>query len=179
MWCKTPCLKAVGWPLLRTVSFKYFNHSSHIELLIEELISYEILNQAFDEVHINWATSWQNQQNDCAPSEDSDQLGYPPSLIRVFLCTQWVAMGPRFLQTDSEDSWSDWADAQADLSLRWAHMPFCLFCHEAAQFVWNNLDYRIRTVLNMMLFKGLLYPKVNITLSPIASWCHTPVPSVM
>ena len=23
--------------------------------------------------------------------------------------------------------------AQADLSLRWAHMPFCWFCHEAAQ----------------------------------------------
>ena len=28
--------------------------------------------------------------------------------------------------------WSDWADAQADLSLRWAHMPFCWFCHDAA-----------------------------------------------
>ena len=26
-------------------------------------------------------------------------------------------------------------DAQADLSLCWAHMPFCQFCHEAAQFV--------------------------------------------
>ena len=26
------------------------------------------------------------------------------------------------------------ADAQADLSLRWAHMPFCWFCHEAAHF---------------------------------------------
>ena len=32
----------------------------------------------------NWATSWQNQQNECAPSEDSDQPGHPPSLIRVF-----------------------------------------------------------------------------------------------
>ena len=31
-----------------------------------------------------WAASWQNQQNDCAPSENSDQLGHPPSLIRVF-----------------------------------------------------------------------------------------------
>ena len=27
----------------------------------------------------------------------------------------------------------DWADAQADLSLRWAHMLFCWFCHEVAQ----------------------------------------------
>ena len=28
--------------------------------------------------------------------------------------------------------WSDWADAQADLSVRWVHMPFCWFCHEVA-----------------------------------------------
>ena len=31
-----------------------------------------------------WATTWQNQQNECASSEDSDQPGHPPSLIRVF-----------------------------------------------------------------------------------------------
>ena len=29
--------------------------------------------------------------------------------------------------------WSDWADAQPDLSLRWARMSFCGFCHLAAQ----------------------------------------------
>ena len=32
----------------------------------------------------NWAASWQNQQNDCAPSEDSDQPGHVLGLIRVF-----------------------------------------------------------------------------------------------
>ena len=32
----------------------------------------------------SWAATWQNQQNECAPSEDSDQPGYPLSLIRVF-----------------------------------------------------------------------------------------------
>ena len=31
-----------------------------------------------------WAATWQNQQCDNAPSEDSDQPGHPPSLIRVF-----------------------------------------------------------------------------------------------
>ena len=31
-----------------------------------------------------WAASWQNQQNGCASSEDSDQPGLLPSLIRVF-----------------------------------------------------------------------------------------------
>ena len=42
------------------------------------------------------------------------------------LCAQWVAKGPSFLLADSED-WSDWADAQADLSLRWAHSHFVCF----------------------------------------------------
>ena len=28
--------------------------------------------------------------------------------------------------------WSDWADAQDDLSLRWAHRLVCWFCHAAA-----------------------------------------------
>ena len=29
------------------------------------------------------AATWQNQQNECAPSEDSDQPGHPPSLISL------------------------------------------------------------------------------------------------
>ena len=58
-----------------------------------------------------WATSWQNQQNDCAPSEDSDQPGHPPSLISLrcalngtLLCAQWVVKDPSFLHADSQDS---------------------------------------------------------------------------
>ena len=38
------------------------------------------------------------------PSEDSDQPGHPPSLIRDFACTQRVAKDPSFLHADSEDS---------------------------------------------------------------------------
>ena len=30
------------------------------------------------------AVTWQNQQNECAQSEDSDQPGHLPSLIQVF-----------------------------------------------------------------------------------------------
>ena len=47
-----------------------------------------------------WAASWQNQQNDCAPSEDSDQPGHPlrtqaffmrkaKTLIRLGGCPGW------------------------------------------------------------------------------------------
>ena len=51
---------------------------------------------------IIWAASWQNQQNDCAPSKDSDQPGQPPSL-KSSLCAQWVAQDPSCFHTDSED----------------------------------------------------------------------------
>ena len=44
-----------------------------------------------------WAATWQNQQNECAPSEDSDQPGHPPSLIKVFavrIMKAWVLSYP-------------------------------------------------------------------------------------
>ena len=35
------------------------------------------------------------------------------------------------------------ADAKADLSLRWAHMPFCWFCHAGYfLFLQENICYR-------------------------------------
>ena len=43
-----------------------------------------------------------------------------------WLCTQRRLRSAWFLHVDSGE-WSDWADAQADLSLCWAHMPFCCF----------------------------------------------------
>ena len=43
-----------------------------------------------------------------APSEDSDQPGHPPSLIRVFAVCLRVVKDPSFLQADSEDSDQTW-----------------------------------------------------------------------
>ena len=62
-----------------------------------------------------------------APSEDSDQPEHPPSLIRVFaihMKKAWVLSYPLSAQ---QRLWSDWTDAQADLSLRWAHSHFVGF----------------------------------------------------
>ena len=44
--------------------------------------------------------------------------------------------------------WTDWADAQADQSLCWAHRSCCWFCHDAAHIMNNeifppNLGYSI------------------------------------
>ena len=65
------------------------------------------------------------------PAQTQISLGIRPVWSESSLCAQWVAKDPSFLHADSED-WSDWADAQADLSLHLAHMPFCWFFHEAA-----------------------------------------------
>ena len=68
----------------------------------------------------------------CAPSEDSDRPGHPPSLIRVFAGRLMGSQGLTLSSSGQRRLWSDWADAQADLGLRWANMSFCWFCHDAA-----------------------------------------------
>ena len=68
----------------------------------------------------------------CAPREDSDQPGHPPSLIRVFAVRMKKAWVFTYPLSAHRRFWSDWADAQADLSLRWAQRSFCWFSHEAA-----------------------------------------------
>ena len=61
----------------------------------------------------------------CVPSEDSDQPGHPPSLIRVFAVRMkkpWVLIYPLNAQ---QRLWSDWT-----------HRSFCWFCHEVAHICW-------------------------------------------
>ena len=60
------------------------------------------------------------------PAKTQISLSIRPVWSESSLCASWVAKNPRFLHTHSED-WSDWADAQADLSLRWAQSHFVGF----------------------------------------------------
>ena len=60
------------------------------------------------------------------PAKTQISLGIRPVWSESSLCAQWVAKDPSFLHADSKD-WSDWPDAQADLSLRWAHSHFIGF----------------------------------------------------
>ena len=74
-----------------------------------------------------------------AYSEDSDQTGWLPRLIWVFAIRTkkaWVLSHPMNAQ---RWLWSDWANAQADLCLRWAHRPLCWFCHEAAHISFQKI----------------------------------------
>ena len=83
---------------------------------------------------LRWAKNWtehdKTNKMTCAPSEDSDQPGHPPSLIRVFTVCMKKAWILNYLLNAQWRLWSDWANAQADLSLRWVHRSFCWFCHD-------------------------------------------------
>ena len=88
---------------------------------------------------------WKKLTNDCdmsrlttkptkwhmRPAKTQISLGIHPVWSDSSLSASWVAKDLMILHADSED-WSDWADAQADLSIRWAHMPLCWFWREAA-----------------------------------------------
>ena len=86
----------------------------------------------------------------CVPSEDSDQPGHLPSLLRVF-AVRSISYGPKLsscgIYTDQTGRMPRLISAQSDLSLRWAHMPFCWFCHEPAHMVKKKLTHKKMAVL--------------------------------
>ena len=91
----------------------------------------------------------------CAPSEDSDHPGHPPSLIRVFAVRMKKAWVLSYPMSAHGRLWSDWADAQSDLSLRWAHIILLVLSWGGS--FWNltllwrrngvNLTTKLRDVL--------------------------------
>ena len=60
---------------------------------------------------------------------------HPPSLIRVFAVRLKKVWSLSYPLSAQRRLWWDWADVQADLSLRWAHS---WFCHVAAHFHFSH-----------------------------------------
>ena len=54
---------------------------------------------------------------------------------------------------------SDWADAQADLSLRWAHTHFVGFCHVVAHLLTTRKSHILLTINGLLSFvlKSIVY----------------------
>ena len=105
---------------------------------------------------IIWAATWQNQ-SECAHQQDSDQPGHPPGLIRVFavsLKKAWVLSYPLSAQ---RRLWSDWAAAQADLSLHWVHSHSIGFVMS-----WPILDILFK-VFAIFYFKYTLRPQYDVS----------------
>ena len=102
----------------------------------------EIVNVRQEIVHLRHQKVFQpghdkTNKMACAPSENSDQPGHRPSLIRVFAIGMKKALVFLYLLSPKRRLWSDRADAQVDLSLCWAHMPFVWFCHVLAHFIFR------------------------------------------
>ena len=70
----------IQWNKIRSYTEK-IKYSLYIWIWYDHFIVVIIIIFFFTQ---NWATSWRNQQSECAPSEDSDQPGHPSSLIRIF-----------------------------------------------------------------------------------------------
>ena len=67
------------------------------------------------------AASWQNQQYDLSAQQRQISPGIRPVWSESLLSV-WRNIGPLSTYWACNEDWSDWADAQADLSLRWAHI---------------------------------------------------------
>ena len=114
-----------------------------------------------------WAATWQNQQRGCAPSEDSDQPGHPPSLIRVFAVRMKKAWVLSYQLSAQLRLWSDLADAQANLSLRWAHTRFVGFVMTRLKIFKSYLFYLIH--LFFLLKRNNMFSLLNVCNSYVTS----------
>ena len=61
--------------------------------------------------------------------------------IWVITATHWA----------HSEVWSDWVDAQADLSLFWAHRSFSWFCHASAQMISMNTCWEESTIAALQI----------------------------
>ena len=82
-------------------------------------------------------------------------MACPPSLIRVFAVRMKKAWVPSCPLSAQRRLWSDWADTQADLSLRWAHAHFV--CFVMSRLISQNPNICGHVIVNSMI------PKMKIT----------------
>ena len=101
---------------------------------------------------VKWAATWQNQQNECAPSEDSDQPGHPPSLIRVFAVSLKKAQVLSCPLSTQWRLWSELGPGWSESSL--GAQSLCWFCYVTAH--WE----RPRRKVGMLALqcKGCWFP---------------------
>ena len=121
------------WTLL---CFKTYQYMTLLDLMlapwnIKHISKLPKINLA--ESQIIWAIAWQNQQNDLC-TQRRLWSSWESSL------SAWRKAGSSSIHKEHSKDWSDWADAQADLSLCWVHMSFCWFCHTQAQML-NSLGF--------------------------------------
>ena len=66
-------------------------NAKNVKTKMRKMLQLTFFAETFFRIFNVWAATWQNQQNECALSEDSDQPGHPPSLIWVFAVRSMVS----------------------------------------------------------------------------------------
>ena len=67
-------------------------------------------------------------------------------------CLHEERLGPELPIERKAKTLITWADAQADLSFRWAHRSFCWFCHAQAQYKFcHKGHFYTDTVLTLQI----------------------------
>ena len=84
-----------------------------------------------------------NQQNECAPSKDSDQPGHLPSLTKVFAIRMKKPWVLSYQLSAQRRLWSDLVVAQADLSRCWVHTYFVGFVMSWLKWFLAHLSQRL------------------------------------
>ena len=159
-----------GWsePLLFAYGKNSFSHDvAHIRAYIAEVITLSwsllCLRPEYEPPHVKI-----NKMT--AHSKDKDQPGHPPSLIRVFAVRSIGSEGPKLSSVGQWRLWSDWVDAQADLSLSLGAQSFCWFCHEAAHIITYGID--VKSSNSVFWSTDLMCKKAKVVLGRAILWNH-------
>ena len=96
-------MRRLAWTFAARIGDKY-----QIRLMRPKSFNHHVLTQClaqnvqYEPQHVKTNTMA------CAPSEDSDQSGHPPSLIRVFVLHSKDSRGPKASLNVQRRLWSDW-----------------------------------------------------------------------
>ena len=110
------------------------------------------------------------------PNDDAGQLVHPQILISVFARPSLVSQVSKTSLGGQRRFWSACADAQADLSLRLAHMQFCRKCCVPPKFVllgwcWHLMIKRCSLKIRRKSWGAIKTNKVN----NISLYCFHPI----
>ena len=130
LWTEEKECRFCGKRSLKSKPELRFHANVYLSIIKMCLISFIVRSQEHG-CRSHWAASWKKKKKEkkmaCAASEDSDQAGRLPCRIRAFAVRMkkaWVLSYPLSAQ---RKLWTDWADAQVALSLRWGHTHFVGF----------------------------------------------------
>ena len=104
------------------------------------------------------------------PAKTQISLGICPVWSESSLCA-WRQLGSLATHSAHSEDWSDWADAQADLSLRWAHTYF-------VGFVMSRLIFQeemMVTPLPWLVGKSIPLQRLAPTFRLLTHWLCKPL----